>query len=304
MATILTILVLVAIQVAVAEAQPAPEATSLLGRPLVPAPPPADRRLALDADLAKAEAALAAAPDSADALIWVGRRQAYLGRYRAAIETFSRGVERFPTDARFLRHRGHRYLTVRDLARAEADLARAAALVRGRPDEIEPDGQPNARNIPTSTLQFNIWYHLGLARYADGRVEAALEAYRRCLEVSANPDSRVATLHWLYMTLRRLGREEEAARAVAGVSPDLEIVENRSYHRLVLFYRGLLSADTLEAQAGEALDAVTVGYGLANWHFYSGRQAEARQRLEKLVHGPQWPAFGSLAAEADLSRMR
>mgnify|MGYP006178114509 CR=1 FL=1 len=49
-----------------------------------------------------------------------------------------------------------------------ADLERAASLVRGRPDEVEPDGAPNRFNIPTSTLQSNIWYHLGLAYYMRG----------------------------------------------------------------------------------------------------------------------------------------
>ena len=40
--------------------------------------------------------------------------------------------------------------------------------------KIEPDGQPNARNIPTSTLNSNIYYHLGLAQYLKGEFEAAL----------------------------------------------------------------------------------------------------------------------------------
>lgn len=114
------------------------EATSLLGRELVP--PALLPSVAADreAKLVAAQAELAERPDDPEAWIWVGRRTAYLGRYREAIEIFTRGIARFPEDARFLRHRGHRYLTVRRFADAESDLARAASMVRGRPDEVEP----------------------------------------------------------------------------------------------------------------------------------------------------------------------
>src|SRR5690606_38564210 len=118
-----------------------------------------------EADLARAQAAYDATPENADSIIWLGRRLAYLGRYRDAIEVFSRGVALHPDDARMYRHRGHRYITVRKLNDAIRDLERAAELTRNLPDEVEPDGAPNRYNIPTSTLQSNIWYHLALAHY-------------------------------------------------------------------------------------------------------------------------------------------
>ncbi len=110
------------------------------------------------------------------------------------------------------RHRGHRFITLRCFDDAIKDFEKAAKLVKGKPDEVEPDGLPNARNIPTSTLQSNIWYHLGLAHYLKGDFGSARKAYREAEKVSKNPDMMVATTHWLYMTLRRLGREKEATR--------------------------------------------------------------------------------------------
>ena len=160
----------------------------------------------METKLKEAQAQYEANPKSADAIIWVGRRLAYLGRFTEAIDTYTKGIERFPADARFYRHRGHRHITLRQFDRAIADLKEGAQLVKGKPDEIEPDGQPNARNIPTSTLQFNIWYHLGLAYYLTGQNQKALDAYRECLKVSNSPDRLVSTTHWLYMTLRRLNR--------------------------------------------------------------------------------------------------
>ena len=88
----------------------AAEAASLLGRPLARPPLTADRQATLEANLATATAAFVKAPDDADAILWLGRRTAYLGRFREAVEIYTRGIARHPRDARFYRHRGHRYL--------------------------------------------------------------------------------------------------------------------------------------------------------------------------------------------------
>ena len=286
----------------------APEATSLLGKPLFAPSLSVERAAALEKDLAAARAALDKDPGSADAIIWVGRRTAYLGRYRDAIEVFTTGIAKHPSDPRMLRHRGHRYLTTRQFDKAIADFTKAAALVQGRPDEVEPDGQPNAKNTPTSTLKTNIYYHLGLAHYLKGDFSAAADAYRLCMEHSKNPDMQVATAHWQYMTLRRLGREAEAAAVLASITADMPVIENGSYHRLLMMYKGSATATALlEASKAEALDAVTIGYGVANWHLYNGRQADAERLLTSIVDQnakTQWAGFGYIAAEADLARLR
>jgi uncharacterized Ntn-hydrolase superfamily protein len=281
-----------------------PEATSLLGQPLYAPPPSEGTRPQLEANLAGAKAALDKAPDDADALIWVGRRTAYLGRYRETIEIFTKGIEQHPGDARMYRHRGHRYITVRAFERAIADFEKAAALVAGKPDEVEPDGQPNARNIPTSTLQSNIFYHLGLAYYLKGDFEKAADAYRRCMAVSKNPDMLVATTHWYYMTLRRLDRKAEGDRLLDAITADMDIIENTSYHELLMMYKGQAAPESL--LSGSGLDGATKGYGVANWHLYNGRRDQALKILAEIVesNAAQWPSFGYVAAEADLARLR
>lgn len=281
-----------------------PEAMSLLGTPLYSAPPSADARKTLDANLAAARAAHDKAPNDADAIIWLGRRTAYLGRYREAIDIFSTGVEKHPADARMYRHRGHRYISVRAFDRAVADFSKAAQLVAAKPDEVEPDGQPNARNIPTSTLNSNIYYHLGLAHYVSGEFEKAAEAYRRCLEFSRNPDMLSATTHWLYMTLRRLNRPSEADALLAPITQAMEIIENASYHKLLMMYKGAATPESLLGSA-PGLDTVTIGYGVANWHLYNGQKDQAIAVLRNVVekNPAQWPAFGYIAAEADLARL-
>jgi tetratricopeptide (TPR) repeat protein len=301
-------LAILAVSTLLAAAMPSqsgqPEATSLLGKPLY-APPPSDAaRPQLEANLATARAAFEKAPGDPDALIWVARRLGYLGRYRDAIETLSDGVSRHPNDPRMYRHRGHRSITVRQFDRAIADLEKAAALVKGKPDEVEPDGQPNARNIPTSTLQSNIFYHLGLAYYLKGDFEKAADAYRRCLTVSKNNDMLVATTHWYYMTLRRLDRKAEADALLAPIVKGMDIIENGSYYDLLMMYKGQSTPESL--LSGSGLDGATKGYGVANWHLYNGRREDARKILTEIVesNAAQWPAFGYVAAEAQLARLR
>ena len=280
---------------------PGAEAFSLLGKPLVAPPQPAPARL--EQQLAEARAAFEAHPDDPDALVWLGRRTAYLGRYREAIAIFGRGIERHPADARLYRHRGHRHLTVRELALAVADLEKAAELVSGRPDEVEPDGMPNARNIPTSTLQFNIYYHLGLARYLRGELDLAERAYRRCVAVAGSPDSLVAVTHWLYLTLRRLSREAQAEQVLAPITAELDVIENQAYHRLTLMYRGRETPETLAESFRGTGEWPAVGYGLGAWYSVGGLRSRARALWTEIEAEPSWAAFGHLAAEAELARL-
>jgi tetratricopeptide (TPR) repeat protein len=242
-------------------------------------------------------------PNDREAIIWLGRRLAYLGRWREAIETFDEGIKKFPRDARFYRHRGHRYITLRRFDLAIDDLEKAAKLVKGKSDEVEPDGQPNARNIPTSTLQFNIWYHLGLAHYLIGNNQRALDSYRQCLKVSKNNDAVVATTHWLYMTLRRLNRRREADKSLEPIRSGMNVIENDGYYRLLLMYKGVTSPENLELEALKqegSPGSYSILYGVGNWYLYNGRQVEALAVFRKMLEGSQWTSFGYVAAEAEM----
>lgn len=284
-----------------------PEAISFLGEKLYAPVLAPERRRDLEARLAEARSRYGAHPGDPEAMIWLGRRTAYLGRYREAIAIFSAGVEKFPSDPRFYRHRGHRYITTRRLEDAVADLEKAAELVEGKPDEVEPDGLPNARNIPTSTTNSNIWYHLGLARYLQGDFERALAAYRECLAFSKNADGLVSTSHWLYMTLRRLERAAEAEQFLETIPDGLDVIENQDYEQLIRMYQGRISAEALLDEAGKSASLVsfaTVGYGIGNWNLYNGRTSQAVALYGRILAGGDWAAFGDIAAEADLARLR
>jgi len=279
-----------------------PEATSLLGRPLYQAEIPAEQRARLEQALARARADLVRNPFDSDAAIWLGRRTAYLGRYQEAISIFTKAIRLHPDDVRLYRHRGHRYITVRELDNAIADLETAARLTAGQPDEVEPDGMPNAKNIPTSTLQTNIWYHLGLARYLKGEFEEARRAFAACHTLSTNDDMRVAAANWLYLALRRAGGEAEAAALLETIGSEMDLIENFEYHSLLLLHKGEKTPEMVLADAGEALSQATLGYGVGAWYLLNGQPEKAREVFLRATQGPQWAAFGFLAAEAELAR--
>jgi tetratricopeptide (TPR) repeat protein len=279
------------------------EATSLLGRPLMRQEVAEASRERLEKDLADARAVYQRNVNDADAIIWLGRRIAYLGRFREAIEVFSAGIRKHPNDARLYRHRGHRYISVREFDNAIRDLERAAALQRGQADQVEPDGAPNRFNIPIGTLQSNIWYHLALAHYLKHDFEKALPAWLESMKLASNDDRLVSTGDWLYMTYKRLGRDRDAAAVLERIHPDMRILENEAYHKRLLMYKGLVKPEAvLDFNNPDPVQIATYGYGVANWYLYHGQRERADQLFRQILEGTSWSAFGFIAAEAELAR--
>jgi tetratricopeptide (TPR) repeat protein len=279
------------------------EAISASGQFLRRPPPPN----VPSSEFLDAEQKYRADPTDIDTAIWYGRRLAYTGRYREAIQIFTEAIEHSPRDPRLYRHRGHRWITLRLFDHAIVDLEFAASLIGGTDDVVEPDGQPNAAGIPTSTLHTNIWYHLGLARFLKGDYAGALPAYEHCLAASGNDDMRVATLYWRFHALARAKGETAAIESIQDVTPDLKLLENHSYHRLLLHYRGLITHEELIQDDATQLDRATIGFGIGHWRLVRGDRDRAQADFESVVAdvekpGTHWAAFGFIAAEAELTR--
>ena len=127
----------------------------------------------------------------------------------------------------------------------------------------------------------------------------------RFMKVSNNDDSVVATSDWMWMTLMRLNRKADAAKVLARITPTMDILENSAYHRRLLMYKGLEKPDALlNTESPDPTQIATQGYGVANYYYVMGDRAKARRVLETIVSGAGWNAFGFIAAEADLQRMR
>jgi tetratricopeptide (TPR) repeat protein len=289
-----TVVTVLALAASLAAAQPPagqPELTTLLGRPVFARP---------DADgaIAKADAALAADPGKVDLLLAAARARDVALQFHAAIEVYGRGLAIAPTDVRLLRFRGHRYISVRRFDQAVADLERAVALA------------------PSS---FDVAYHLALAHYLRGEFDAAAKVYRSCLDAATpgplpagwrsctttgtTDNDRVAMTDWLYRSLRRAGRHEEARALLAPFVAGLKVGENEAYYTALRFYRGdVTEPAALTPVTKNENRLVTVGYGIAVHHGANGDGERACELLQRIAAEPNWNAFGVIAAEADLAR--
>jgi len=275
------------------------EAISLLGDTLRSNPPSAElvERARVYEENFKAD-------PSVDNWIWHGRFIAYQGKYNEAIAFYGKGIEKFPNDARLYRHRGHRYISIREFDKAIADFTKAAELRQGMENEIEPDGAPNAQNIPVSSLHGNIYYHLGLAHYLKGELEPALAAYKNAVAASRMDDNIVSGTHWIYMMLRLMGRDEEAKAALEPINKDMKIIENFAYHELCLFYKGEMTLEEVTKAGDGALSSNdAVNYGIGNWFLYNDDTEKAREVYVAILAKKGWASFGYIAAEADLNRL-
>ena len=231
--------------------------------------------------------------NNAEALIWYGRRTAYMGYYQEAIKLFTLGIKNHPNDARFYRHRGHRYISTRQYDKAISDFEKAVQLIDGHEDQIEPDGLPNAKNITLSTLQGNIWYHLGLAYYLKNDMNNALKAFNNRSVTHKYDDNIVSGGHWLYMINRRLNKIEESNTVINEVHQNMDIIENMSYHQSCLFYKGLLKESEI------VIDEVAL-YSLANWYVYKKNDTvKAKQYYQNLLGTGNPYSFAYIAGEAD-----
>lgn len=179
-------------------------------------------------------------------------------------------------------------------------MEKAGQLIQGTANEIEPDGMPNAQNIPVSTLHGNIWYHLGLSYYLEHDYEKAFDAYLKCRQSGNLPDNIVSSTHWLYMIQRRLGNEAMAKEMLKPITAEMEVIENQSYHELCKLYKELIPIDSLiQTQTGSPSNDA-VAYGLSNWYFYNSDKEKAKKLMMNLVESPSWSSFGYITAESDL----
>lgn len=239
-----------------------------------------------------------------DALIWYGRRIAYLGQYEEAISIYSLGIQKHPKDARMYRHRGHRYISLRQYDKAINDFESAVELIEGQDDQIEPDGLPNSKNIPLSTLHGNIWYHLGLAYYLKNDMDNAYRAFSNRTVTEKYEDNIVSGGHWLYMILRRMGKNTEANAAIEKVRLDMDIIENMSYHKMCLFYKNLIAENELVPDGLSASSDDVLSYGLGNWYLYHKQDTVAAKiHYKHLLENGNTFSFAYIAAESDWNRL-
>ncbi len=271
------------------------EGSSFAGTPLYRNDVAAERLVELNAQIAALESA---ADPGEDDYIALGRLYIAANRFRDSISLYTRALDAYPDSFKLRRHRGHRYINLRELDSAIADLRDAVPLLgEDHADALEY----NAAGEPTATYEHWIWYHIGLYHYLNEEWDDAAAAYQKCVDTSISNPNRVGATDWLYNALRKGGRHEEAEAAISMIPADMDTNRDHPYFKRVMVYKG-------ELPIGELLDVdkpadewtgfdITVGYGIANWLAFNGDSAASERIHRKILATPFWNAWAYVVTD-------
>ncbi|HSZ64260.1 MAG TPA: hypothetical protein VK828_20855 [Terriglobales bacterium] len=264
------------------DAQGAFQTTSGLGRKLYALPD--------DDKVIAARKSLAEDPKNIDRVIQLSKAHAARRQYREAVATTTAALAFAPKSADLHLERGHRELGLREFKQAMNDLEQATRLA---PDMLDAH------------------YHLGLAHYFLGEFAAAALSFGRARALAKNDDSLIDCTNWLYVSLRRAGKEQDAEQALSRITPEVKNTEPHLYFylRLLHFYQGQLTAEAVLPPPPAGSDDLegelafdTVSYGVGNWRIYHHQGADAVELFKNVVKGEAWNAWGFIASELELVR--
>ncbi len=276
---------------------PEPEATSFAGKPLYPKPADTLARRKADSVLSL----LQAKNDlSEDDYIEIGRQYVSTNRYRLAVANYTEGLKKYPESFKLLRNRGHRYITLRELDKAIADLEKAEKLIRNQPDVWEYD----AAGKPVATYQHQIWYHMGVYNYLTKNYAEAASAFEHALAATKETKNMVGASDWLYNCYMRSGQEKKAEELLKPFTATYDTDRDHPYFRRIMLYKGLIKPEDLmdeniEADKMTVLD-ITKMYGLANWYAYHGNKEKANTLYWKILSTKNWEGFAYAASEKEV----
>jgi len=223
-------------------------------------------------------------------MLKVAEAQASVWQDREAVETCTNALHLSPNNADAYLERGHREVALRRFRDAQKDLEQAAKL---------------------DPKKLDVYYHLGLAHYFLQEFSEAANAFQKAVDLAPNNDSRINSTNWLYASLRRAGRTEQAASAIAKITPDITTSGHSEFYlHLVRFFQGAMKESDAVPQepTREGVDLEpelqfdTVAYGVGNWYLYNGKPTQAQEYFGRVVKGRVWITWGFIGSEAELAR--
>ena len=264
------------------EEQGALEVTSKLGRKLYALP---DNQA-----IQSAKADLARDPSNIELVLKLSKAQAGRRQYREAVTTDTNGIAHAPSSAELYIERGHRELGLRQFRSAMIDLEHAVQL-----DPNQLDGH----------------YHLALSHYFEGEFPEAAHSFGMALKLAKSDDSVIDCSNWLYVSLRRAGKDQEAAEVLKRITPGMTNTEPhlKAYLQLLRFYQGAPESTVLPPHPGPGdleseLGFNTQTYGVGNWHLYNHDSIKSAALFRSVVPGEAWNSWGFIGSETELIRMR
>jgi tetratricopeptide (TPR) repeat protein len=263
------------------------ELTSGLGRRLYALPD--------DAALIAARKVFSDNPADAKAALALSKAQAARRQYNEAVATDTAALAQVhdasPLSADLYLERGHRELGLRHFAEAQADLEHAVKL---------------------NPALVDAYYHLALSHYFQGQFAEAAAILTEGRSLVTTDDLLIDYTAWLYVSLRRAGKEAEAAEALARITPAVKNTEPHLffYLQLLHFYQGKLTAAQVQPPPPDPpgdleleLSFNTITYGVGNWDLYHRNPGAATKLFRKVVEGEAWNSWGFVGSETGLLRL-
>lgn len=238
--------------------------------------------------VARTKRAVASAPANFDSLIALGLAQSDIRQYREAIITFGKAIAVSPRNGLGYRWQGHRYLSIHQVDSAYHTLT---------------------RGLQIDTTIYGIWYHLGIARYVRGDFAGAADAFQHARpKAPTTPDDveYIGSTDWWWMSAERAGNPALARAALTSMRPDstINVGHGTAYMQRLRLYRGTIGPEQIFTPADtQDVQVATLAYGLGNWYLVKGDTVHAREYFTRAIQSGGFPAFGFIAAEADLKRL-
>jgi tetratricopeptide (TPR) repeat protein len=245
-----------------------------------------------NAAISMARGNLAKDPHNVTLILELSKAQAGQRQYREAVETCTKGIAFAPSNADLYIERGHRELGLRRFRAGMIDLEHAVSL---DPKKLDAN------------------YHLAMSHYFVGEFDEAAHYFQSALDLAPNSDSVIDCTNWLYVSLRRAGKDEQAAQVLKRIAPEMKNTEPHLYFylRLLRFYQGGITAQAVippkptdPADLEKELSFDTTSYGIGNWDFYHHEVPQAKELFQSVVTGQAWNAWGFIGSETELIRMR
>lgn len=290
------------------------QGTSLLGEPMITYPN-RNANVAPNEVLERAARDAKAAFDkgiTADNATWYGRILFYQGYTKESLAVYDAALAQYPDSAKLLRHRAHRYFSLRQFDKSIEDGLRAAKLYEGQPLEREklgPDYFPATPDI----VQFYLYYHLGQAYFATRQYDEAAKWFTKSGETSMfdrDLENKTASTYWRYLSLARGGRMIEAQELIDDYDVRLFHLHPTGgsdvYFDGIQLFKGNRAAnsffsnqDSGRAFANADAVAASTSYSLANYHLLMGNRDQAKEWLKRAQAIDSWSFFARIQAEAD-----
>lgn len=217
------------------------------------------------------------------------------------VELYDAGIKKCPDNSMLRMCRCEMRLILRDFSGSISDGVRAADLIAGEEDhglDLRIFVHVNSLGLLDGSFHYAVFYHLGLAYYFAGELEAADSAFSQAEKFVYANGPLCSVVNWHCRILFELGQHDRAQASLEKISDSLNILSNTPYKDFCLLMKGDLSLEefTQRRSVGGELslgDKSSIAY----WNQHKGKIELAKQGYKEICSSPHMASWRELAAE-------